>query len=242
MEVANSLQLDVATPERVEVSLPVAGVGYRSLAYLIDVGLIFAFWIVAYFLYVVVGPPPLMLWLSLSGVVKVLLVLAVFFFQWLYWTVFEVLWRGQTPGKRLMHIRIVRADGAPVGVFESAVRNLLRYVDFLPAVYGVGICVMLVDAKHRRLGDLAAGTLALREEQFDLGRYQAPASAAAAAVGRPLTPQEHELLKSYSERFDALEPEARLRIGRQLAQRIGDDVSALGDDAALKAWLVSRGS
>jgi len=234
-----ALQLDVATPERVEVSLPVAGVGYRSMAWLIDAGLIFAFWAVAYFAYVLIGPPPLLLWLSLSTVIKVVLIAGVFVFQWLYWTVFEVLWRGQTPGKRAMGIRIVRADGAPIGVFESAVRNLLRYVDFLPIAYGIGIVVMLADSKHRRLGDLAAGTLALREEKIDLAKYQAP-SAEPSVTGRALTAQEHELLRSFAERFDALEPQARLNIGRQLAKRLGDDDAALRDDGALKRWLTKR--
>jgi uncharacterized RDD family membrane protein YckC len=229
----------MATPERVEVSLPVAGVGYRSMAWLIDAGLIFAFWAVAYFLYVLVGPPPLLLWLSLSGIVKVLIILGLFFFQWMYWTAFEVFWRGQTPGKRAMRIRIVRLDGAPIGVFESAVRNLLRYVDFLPIFYGLGIVVMLIDAKHRRLGDLAAGTIALREEKIDLDKYQAP-QAQASAVGRPLTPQEHELLRTFALRFDAFEPAARMKIGQQLAQRFGDDSASLNDDAKLKAWLDKR--
>jgi uncharacterized RDD family membrane protein YckC len=236
---SNGLQLDMATPERVEVSLPVAGIGYRSMAWLIDAGLVFAFWAVAYFLYVLIGPPPLLLWLSLSTVIKVVIILGLFFFQWMYWTVFEVLWRGQTPGKRAMHIRIVRLDGSPIGVFESAVRNLLRYVDFLPLFYGLGVVVMLIDPKHRRLGDLAAGTIALREEKIDLDKYQAP-QVQSVAVGRPLSAQEHELLKSFAARFDALEPQARMKIGRQLAERVGDDAAALADDAALKAWLDKR--
>jgi len=99
--------------------------------------------------------------------------------------------------------------------------------------------VMLIDPKHRRLGDLAAGTIALREEKIDLDKYQAP-QVPAVAVGRPLSAQEHELLKSFAARFDALEPEARMKIGRQLAERVGDDAAALADDAALKAWLDKR--
>jgi uncharacterized RDD family membrane protein YckC len=233
-----ALQLDVATPERVEVSLPVAGIGYRSMAWIIDAGLIFVFWAVAYFAYVLIGPPPLLLWLSLSTVIKVVLIAGLFVFQWLYWTLFEVFWRGQTPGKRAMGIRIVRVDGAPIGIFESAVRNLLRYVDFLPVAYGIGIVVMLADSKHRRLGDLAAGTLALKEEKIDLAKYEKPA--AEILTGRALTAQEHELLSSFAERFEKLEPEARLKIGRQLAERLGDDAAVLQDDAALKSWLTRR--
>ncbi len=234
---SSGLQLDVATPERVEMSLPIAGIGYRSLAYLVDIALVIGFWAVLYFIYVLIGPPPMILWLSVSTLVRVLGLVAVFFFQWIYWTAFEVLRGGQTPGKRLLGIRIVRSDGSPVGLFESAVRNLLRFVDFLPGFYGLGIVTMLIDPKHRRLGDLAAGTLALREERIDLSKYRA---APELTVGRALSPQEHDLLRSFGERLDALDADARLRLGRQLATRLGDDASVLVDDAALRAWVKKR--
>src|ERR1700743_2004988 len=113
------LQLDMATPERVELSLPVAGIGYPSP------GLRLQRFALLYFLLVLLGPPPITLWESLSSVLRIVVVLAVFFFQWVYWTAFEVLRSGQTPGKRAVGIRIVRLDGSPIGVFESAVRNLL---------------------------------------------------------------------------------------------------------------------
>src|SRR4029079_902185 len=114
--------------------------------------------------YALTGPDVLKVIGGMSTFVRVAAIAGLFFFQWVYWTASEVFWRGQTPGKRLMKIRIVRSDGSPVTLFESAVRNLLRLVDFLPAFYGIGIIAMLLDPRHRRLGDLAAGTLALREE------------------------------------------------------------------------------
>ncbi len=227
------MQLDVATPERVGLSLPVAGIGYRSLAWLVDVALILSFWVVLYFLWALTGPDVVAVVGGLSTFARVAAILGFFFFQWVYWTACEVWLRGQTPGKRLLKIRIVRADGSPVGVFESAVRNLLRVVDFLPFGYGVGAIVMLVDPKHRRLGDLAAGTVALREEQIDLSTYRpAPASA-----GRELTAGEHELVRELSSRFDGLEPAARLGLVKKLAERLGEDPTKLADDAAARAWL-----
>jgi len=217
------------------MSLPVAGIGYRSLAWLIDVTLILSFWVIVYFLYALTGPDVLKLVGDLSTFARVAAVLGFFFFQWVYWTACEVLFRGQTPGKRFLKIRIVRADGSPVGVFESAVRNLLRVVDFLPFAYGVGAIVMLIDPKHRRLGDLAAGTVALREEQIDLSGYGAPP-----AKGRELSVAEHELVRELTSRFDSLEPAARLNLTRKLAERLGADPSSLADDAAARAWLSSR--
>jgi uncharacterized RDD family membrane protein YckC len=239
--VSADLRLDVATPERVAMQLPVAGIGYRSLAYLVDLTFIASFWVICYFLYALTGPDVVKLVTGMSTVVRVAAVIGVFFFQWVYWTAAEVAWRGQTPGKRLLKIRVVRADGSPVGLFESAVRNLLRIVDFLPAAYGVGVVVMLIDAKHRRLGDLAAGTVALREEQIDLAKYIAAGDPAVKpAIGRVLTTAEHELLRSFAQRYESLEPAARLRLGRQMAERFGDDAAALSDDAAVRAWLHER--
>lgn len=239
---SQSLELNVATPERVGLQLPIAGIGYRSLAYLVDITLILAFWVLCYFLYALTGPDVLKVIGGMSTFARVAATLGIFFFQWIYWTAAEVLWRGQTPGKRLLKIRVVRTDGAPVGLFESAVRNLLRVIDFLPFAYGIGIIAMLIDPKHRRLGDLAAGTLALREEQIALEKYQTTPGDQPLAIGRPLTAPEHELLRSYADRFEAFDPDARLKLGRKLAERFGDDAAQLADEATLRAWVARRTS
>jgi uncharacterized RDD family membrane protein YckC len=232
-------QLDFATPERVGVSLPIAGIGYRSLAYLVDATLILSFWVILYFLYALSDPDVVRVVGGLSTLARVAALLGVFFFQWVYWTALEVLWRGQTFGKRLLKIRVVRGDGSPVGVFESAVRNLLRVIDFLPLAYGVGVVAMLIDPKHRRLGDLAAGTLTLREEQIALEKYRV-ADGGAQAIGRALSAAEHEILRSYAERLDGFDVGARLSLARKMAERFGD--AAPTDEATLRAWVAHRTS
>jgi hypothetical protein len=70
-----------------------------------------------------------------------------------------MLWNGQSPGKRWAGLRVIRADGTPITLSESLIRNLARLVDFLPAAYGIGVVTMFIDKQSRRLGDLAAGTL-----------------------------------------------------------------------------------
>lgn len=77
---------------------------------------------------------------------------------------FELTWNGQSPGKRWAGIRVIRRDGTPVTLIESIIRNLVRIVDFLPIGYGVGIVTMFVHPQSCRLGDLAAGTLVVRDE------------------------------------------------------------------------------
>jgi hypothetical protein len=82
---------------------------------------------------------------------------------WGYHTAFEVLRAGQTPGKKLMRIRVVRNDARPITFFPSMVRNLIRVVDWFPAGYGIGLVAALVAPRYQRLGDLAAGSLVVLE-------------------------------------------------------------------------------
>lgn len=76
---------------------------------------------------------------------------------------FEAFWRGQTPGKRLVKIRVIQASGRPIGLFESMARNFIRFIDQIPFFYAVGVITMFVTRQHQRLGDLAAGTLVVRD-------------------------------------------------------------------------------
>lgn len=235
-----STSIDVTTPERVSVELPVAGIGFRALAYAIDVGTLFGALIVAYFLYSLVGKSAIEVFNGLTSLERAAGLLVLFLGIWGYWTGLEVLWRGQTLGKRLMRIRVVRADGSPVGPLESAIRNLLRVIDFLPGCYPIGVMTMLIDRRHRRLGDLVAGTILVREEDFDLSRYERAPDARA----RTLPAAELEVVSSFLARLPELEPAARLRIGRQLCVRTGTPASEAEamDEAAVRARLEGFGS
>ncbi|WNG58876.1 RDD family protein [Archangium gephyra] len=225
MDSAPSPSLDVATPERVSLSLPVAGIGYRCLAYLVDLFILFVFWVVAYFTFTLLVSDVVGFFQGLSGLAQTLLVVGVFATQWVYWTAAEVLMGGQTPGKRLVGIRVVRVDGSPVGVLESAVRNLVRVVDSLPLVYAVGVLSVLLTRQHRRLGDLLAGTLLVREERIDLDKYTASTVGATALPtathSERLTAGDVELILSFLTRAPELEPQARARLGTKLVERYG---------------------
>ncbi len=251
---ASSPSLDVATPERVALSLPVAGIGYRCLAWLIDATLLFLFWVTAYFVFSLIVSDVLGLFRGLSGFVQTLLAVGIFATQWLYWTVNEVFFNGQTPGKRVMRIRVVRADGSPVGLYESAVRNLLRAVDFLPLLYAVGCITMLFNRQHRRLGDIVADTLLVREERFNLDKYTALAPVAASPGPTPavaasgpvrLGSEEVEFILAFLERAPWLEPEARRRLGTRLVERFGglteqERATVLASTESIEGFLRTR--
>ncbi|HLL53070.1 MAG TPA: RDD family protein [Myxococcaceae bacterium] len=249
MPTASTPSLEVATPERVALSLPVAGIGYRSLAYLIDVLLLLGGWLVAYFVFSLVVRDTLAMVQSLSGLGQTLAIVGLFATQWLYWSLFEIFWNGQTPGKRLMRIRVARVDGSPVTALESFVRNLCRAVDFLPVFYATGIIAMLFDAHHRRLGDLLAGTLLLRDERIDLDKYAVPTTAMEPAPERaaaPLPAADVEMILSFLERAPQLEPAARERLTRSLVERFGghlgpeEKTATLASPHASEAFLRQR--
>jgi uncharacterized RDD family membrane protein YckC len=89
----------------------------------------------------------------------------IFLVNWGYFTLFEAFWNGRTPGKRVAKIRVIQRSGRAIGLFESMARNLVRYVDQFPGIYAVGVITMFVTKQHQRLGDLAAGTLVVRDRE-----------------------------------------------------------------------------
>ena len=227
MALCSSPSLDVATPERVALTLPVAGIGYRCLAWLVDATILFFFWVTAYFVFSLLVSDVLGVFQALSGLAQTLLAVGFFATQWMYWTLAEVFFRGQTPGKRLLRIRVVRVDGSPVGVYESAVRNLCAPVDFLPVLYAVGCLSMLLHRAAPPAGGPARRHLLVREERFDLDKYTAPAQAPEAVPARRCPPaaaagaEDVELILAFLERAAWLEPDARRRLGTALVERLG---------------------
>ncbi len=146
----------VITTEKVPITFRVAGMGSRFLAWLIDL-----------VCNVVIGLAGMFFALSLErveeGTGAALAILWSFVAMWGYFLLFEWLWYGQTPGKRLMGIRVIQLRGTSITFTQSAIRNIVRFADGLPlpwpGTYAVGFVVAALSPKHRRLGDVFAGTL-----------------------------------------------------------------------------------
>jgi uncharacterized RDD family membrane protein YckC len=143
----------VETAEGVTLSLTPAGVIPRFYAYLIDLAFRFVIFGALTLLVVVVG----------TAGVGVMLLMA-FALEWFYPVIFEVL-RGRTPGKAILSLRVVSADGSPIGFGASLLRNLLRVTDFFPAGYALGALVMIASPRFQRLGDLVADALVVHESR-----------------------------------------------------------------------------
>lgn len=138
----------VATPEGVDLTLVPAGAVARASAFAIDLLIRM----------VILGMIAAALGL-LGAFGTGVFLLVLFLVEWFYPVAFEVLGKGATPGKRSFGLCVVEADGRPVGIAASVIRNLLRTADFLPFLFGFGILFMLFHPRFQRLGDLAAGTL-----------------------------------------------------------------------------------
>jgi uncharacterized RDD family membrane protein YckC len=149
----------IDTPENIEFGYDIAGIGSRFLAAIIDTVLI---GIAEIIILLVVGLAVQSLSLA-ESVLTAAGALLGFVVLWGYYVAFELAWNGQSPGKRLLGLRVVREGGRPITAIASIIRNLIRLVDFLPLLYGIGVVAMFVDRRSRRLGDLAAGVLVVRE-------------------------------------------------------------------------------
>lgn len=216
-------RLDIETPEHVVLELELAGLGSRILAALCDAAIL-AFLTSA--LFVGVGALlPQRDAARFDTLVAVVILLAAFSLFWGYFLLFEGLHRGRTPGKQLLGIRVVMDTGHPLTFSAAAIRNLVRVVDAQPIFfYLVGLAFVLLHRENRRLGDIVAGTVVVRDRPEELQRPSAApppgATEPGVELGPPeLTDDEFRLLDELIERADQLEPRLRDRFTSELAAR-----------------------
>jgi hypothetical protein len=150
-----------------------------------------------------------------------------FLMYWGYYILFEIIWGGQSPGKRLLKLRVVRQDGTPSSAGQIVIRNIGRLVDIFPGFYAVGIITMFLNDQSRRLGDLAAGTLVVRESQgMSLAQLSASSSeinlsdqARAEAATLPLNRLNREqlrLVQEFIQRRSAMSEPQRTRLAMEI--------------------------
>lgn len=160
-------QLNIDTPELVSIEMPVAGIGSRFIAILID----YLIWTALLIVLSIIGAVILASLSVFGGAsekwVIGIIVLLIFLFHWGYFTLFEALWNGRTPGKSVAKIRVIHRSGRAISFVEALARNLVRFVDYLPGLYGVGLVVMFFSKLNQRLGDMVAGTLVVRDREVE---------------------------------------------------------------------------
>lgn len=239
-------RFDIDTPEQIALELPLAGIGSRFLALTIDSLLQVALLFGGVLVFAVLAPglawnQRYMAFLSQSFAAAVLILLP-FCLYWGYFALFEILWQGKTPGKRLAGIRVIHQSGRPMTAIECIGRNLMRGVDILPGMYGVGLVCMLCNQQNRRLGDYVAGTIVVHDK--------APDSIAPTWGGKPragsvlpelrkLSADDLVLIETYLNRRYELEHGVRSQTAKRIVNLIQDragiqKTSEQGDDDFLE--------
>lgn len=236
-------QLDIQTADAMQLQLPIAGVGGRSYAFIIDWHIRFLFfliWFIAipllfgqllnlekffadlfedtwWLILLVVGPP-----------------IAVYMF---YHPVLEILMKGRTPGKRMAGIRIVTTEGHTPGIGAILVRNVFRLVDSLPAGYVLGLVVAMATRNSVRIGDIAAGTLLIYEDKVkkdllhNLNNINSTSNVDA---------RQWEVVNELLERWTSLNQEKRIQLATQMLKNLGEAVPQDASGSKLDHQLRSQ--
>jgi uncharacterized RDD family membrane protein YckC len=241
-------QLHIAGLTGVDVALDIAGAGTRSYAFILDwhIRVLFAlgWYCLVWALVWGVGAITLLgatprWFFAVAGVPAILIYV-------FYHPVLEVLMRGRTPGKRRAGVRIVLRNGGTPGIGPLLVRNIFRLVDTLPAFYLLGLVCCLTTEQRVRIGDLAAGTVLIRDSQ---GAAQSLSQLAAMVTQSQLRPELVELIRDLLERWPELELKRRDEIARSIlarADRSGSDaqLALMSDEELLRQLraLVSLGA
>lgn len=225
-------KLNIDTPEQVALEFSLASIGSRFLALALDtiiqacvafVLLVLALVASGY----VIGLSGIGLGENAATWVLAGLVLGWFVTYSAYFAIFEALWNGQTPGKRLVGLRVIHVSGRPISVYEAVIRNVVRIADQMPGIYAVGIVAVFVTERSQRLGDLAASTVVVHEKTIQAALPDvSPRRPTSASAGVPqygsarLSQEEVGLIELFFHRKDELDGVARVRMAGQIADRI----------------------
>jgi uncharacterized RDD family membrane protein YckC len=233
-------ELVVATPERVSFDYQVAGLGTRAIAQTLDLLIVAAILLAVFFAAAGLGLA------TGSGQVFVrFFLLGSFFLLFGYFWVSEAIWSGQTVGKRVFRLRAIGDRGERLTFGQAGIRNVVRIVDFLPYGYGVGLVVLFVNGKGKRLGDLAAGTVVVKDSDA-VSLWQLPGARRAPAppgnpapptpIYAPATPGEVALrrldpdLRRFVSAYARRRPELSMEVRAQLAYQMQPSLRAAAPD------------
>ena len=235
-------ELRITTPEMVTFDYRLAGIGSRILAQLIDFPIQVLLLLVAIFGSFALGA------LLRNGNLAILVaVVSAFLLVWGYHIVSEAVWSGQTLGKKVFGLRVVGDQGEPLRVSQAFIRNLIRIIDFLPGFYGIGLVVLFLNGRGKRLGDMAAGTVVVREKAA-IKLSQLLGAAPEPPTAHSLAPIENQLLRgldadlrqfvhSYAYRRQGIDPWRRHVLATAampaLRRALPEVVAAQGPQAAL---------
>ena len=222
----------IVTPENITVTYQLAGVASRFLAFAIDLIIQILLWLAGSWFFRCAASGFQFGGLSVGDFVSAAGIVVGYLIIFAYASIFEMLWGGRTPGKRLLGLRVIRDGGYPINLTSSAIRNILRFLDLgiLPAppliLYGLpGLISIFLSPQYKRLGDWAAGTLVIVEagvSPFNTARASSDLAPQALELMPQIrnldriSPEEYKAVRRYTERRSTWE----LRVQAALAERL----------------------
>jgi uncharacterized RDD family membrane protein YckC len=241
----------VQTPEQMQVVFAIAGIGSRFLAIALDFLIQAAITILAFIGVAVANALGLLSRVSQETTWMIaILIVAAFLLYYGYFMLFEIFWNGQTPGKRIVGIRVVKDNGHPLSALETIGRNLMRIVDQLPGFYAIGLVTALLNRQNKRLGDYVAGSIVLRERSLEelkpAWQTGSTVTTAAPRLGAErLLPEDVALIDTFLQRRHDLQAEVRYRMGSDILRRLAGKLTVEATDgrsteAILEAAVYER--
>ena len=228
----NEDHLDIKTPEFVSIQFQLAGLGSRSAAFIIDQLLLMAFNILSVIvLFFVLDGMSKMEFIFIGNSLPIALtIIALFIINWGYFFAFEFFSGGRTIGKKLIGIRVIQENGHSITLLSSFIRNLIRIIDSLPTAYFLGILMIFFHSKHKRLGDLVAGTIVVHERKAKRKKKLSPLEKEIERRGlskddltidewtlKSVGVKEWKLVNTYASRFLQIPLEERNQLTEQIA-------------------------
>lgn len=236
--------VDINTPEFVSIQFQIAGLGSRSAAFIIDQLLLMTFNILSVILlfFVLDGMSKMEFIFIGNSLPIAITIIALFLVNWGYFFVFEFFSGGRTLGKKLMGIRVIQENGHSITLLSSFIRNLIRIIDSLPTAYFLGIIMIFFHSKHKRLGDLVAGTIVVHERKAKRKKKQSPLEKEIESRGlskgdltidewtlKSLGMKEWKLVNTYASRFLQIPLTERNQLTEQISElllpKIGLDLT-----------------
>jgi uncharacterized RDD family membrane protein YckC len=219
----------IETPEQIGLHFALAGVGSRFLAILIDTIIQTVTGIIVFIGFALTiaifgrGGGGASVWLIALAFIGAFLLL------YGYFAIFEILMNGQTPGKQIIGIRVIKESGRPLTPAETIGRNLMRIVDQMPAMYAVGLVTMFLNGSNKRVGDLVAGSIVIRESKKDKEApwLATPVSQSQTLTSQPAHPgaqrisiEDLRLMDTFLNRRHEMDADLRSRMANQILARL----------------------
>lgn len=217
----------INTPEGIALKLSPAGPVLRFYAWLVDT-------LIRGSVMIAVVTALAFLDRTGSGIMLIL----IFLIEWFYPVYFELFHGGKTPGKAIFGLFVAQENASPVTPAASLIRNLLRFVDFLPFAYGFGLVCLMSNSRFQRIGDIVAGTVVLHKDI--LHKNADHTDETAVAPPRPLQLAEQQALIRFYQRRHLLSDERAEELAKFSGPLVQEQSAAADYLSGMGSWIMGK--